>query len=73
MERKPSRIMTPSLVKLLAFVGLTNLSGKQIRDYKNLYETCYGTLQQRMLPVLHKIGLTNLTDEEVRRYCSKDN
>ena len=73
MERKPSRILSSGLVKLLTFVGLTNLSGEQIRDYKNLYEDCYGALQQRILLVLHKIGLTNLTDEEVRRYCSKDN
>lgn len=73
MERKPSRILSPGLVKLLDFVGLTNLSRKQIRDYKKLYETHYGTFLQRTLPILHRIGLTNLSDEEVRRYCLKDN
>ncbi len=69
--KKPSRMMTPGLVKLLNFVGLTNLSQEEVRDYKNLYESNYGTPLQRGLRLLHFVGLTNLSNEEIERYCDK--
>jgi len=68
-KRKPHRILTPELVRLLTNVGLTNLDEEAVREYRVSYESCYGNLNSTMLSVLHKIGMINLTDEQVDSYC----
>ena len=74
MDReKPNRFATPTLVRILTGVGLTNLTGEQVRDYETSYNSHYGTPKARSLRLLHRIGLTNLTDEQVERYCDQRN
>ena len=68
-RKKPNRLATPRLVRLLTNVGLTNLSEDSVREYRTLYESHYGSLSSIALSFLHKVGLTNLTNEQVDTYC----
>ena len=68
MARKPYRMVTPMLVRMLTAVGLTDLSHEEVRQYARKYTSHYGSARARGLQFLHRIGLTDLAGEDVHRY-----
>lgn len=72
-DKKPNRLVTPGLVRLLTNVGITNLSQEQVSEYSLVYESHYGSPKATMLRLAHKVGFTNLSNDQVDRYCDQVN
>jgi len=71
MREEPYRLITPLVVRVLTAIGLTDLSGDEVRQYRDRYVANYGFVVARALRILHTIGLTDLSDDEVNRYVEK--